>query len=89
MAPEAKMDDGLFDFVFAPDLSMPQIVPLLPRLVRGTHVRHEKIAYCRTARLTVESEPGSPIHADGEVLSESARQFTYEILPQKITLLAR
>jgi diacylglycerol kinase (ATP) len=87
MAPEAKMDDGLFDFVFAPDLPLPKIIALLPRLLQGTHVRDKRITYGRTSRLTVESEPGSPVHADGEVLSESARHFTYEIIPGKITLL--
>jgi diacylglycerol kinase (ATP) len=87
MAPQAKMDDGLFDFVFAPDLALPKVIALLPRLLRGTHVRHPQITYGRTSRLAVESEPGSPIHADGEVLSESAQRFTYEILPGKITLL--
>ena len=88
MAPEAKMDDGLFDFVYAPDLPMRQVVPLLPRLLRGTHISHEKIAHGRTRKLSVESMPGTPVHADGEVLSESATRFTYEILPGKITLLA-
>ncbi len=87
MAPEARMDDGLLDFVYAPDLPLRQVIPLLPRLVVGTHIRHKKISYGRSARLTVESVPGSPVHADGEVLSESARRFAYEILPGKITLL--
>jgi diacylglycerol kinase (ATP) len=87
MAPEAKMDDGLFDFVYAPDLALPKVIALLPRLVRGTHVQHEQITYGRTSRLTVECDAGSPIHADGEIISESAQRFTYEILPGKITLL--
>ena len=88
MAPEAKMDDGLFDFVYAPDLRLHQVVGLLPGLVRGTHINHEQIVYKRTRTLTVECQTGSPIHADGEVLSESARRFSYEVLPEKITLLA-
>ena len=87
MAPEAKMDDGLFDFVFAPDLPLSRVIALLPRLLQGTHVRDEQITYGRTSKLTVESEPGSPIHADGEVLNESAQCFNYEVLPGKITLL--
>lgn len=88
MAPEARMDDGLFDFVYAPDLPLHEVIRLLPGLVRGTHINHDKIFYGRTSALTVECESGSPIHADGEVLSESASRFIYEILPKKITLLA-
>jgi diacylglycerol kinase (ATP) len=88
MAPEAKMDDGLFDFVYAPDLPLHEVLRILPGLVRGTHIRHKDVSLGRTSKLTVESVPGSPIHADGEVLSESATHFSYEILPGKITLLA-
>jgi len=88
MAPEAKMDDGLFDFVYAPDMRLPQVVGLLPRLVKGTHVNHKKISYGRTRTLSVECDAGSPIHADGEVLSESATRFIYEVIPNKITLLS-
>jgi diacylglycerol kinase (ATP) len=88
MAPEAKMDDGLFDFVYAPDLPMLQVLGLLPRLVPGTHVNHKKVFYGRTSTLSVECDAGSPIHADGEVLSESATRFTYEVMPDKITLLS-
>lgn len=87
MAPQALMDDGLFDFVFAPDLPMTTVLSLLPKLVRGSHVHHAMITYGRTASLKIESDPGTPIHADGEVFTESAKSIVYEMLPEKITLL--
>jgi diacylglycerol kinase (ATP) len=88
MAPEAKMDDGLLDFVYAPDLPLQRVIRILPGLVRGTHVRDKDISHGRTKELMVECETGSPVHADGEILSESATRFTYRVLPGKITLLA-
>jgi len=88
MAPDAIMDDGLFDFVFVPELSKMAVVALLPRLIKGTHIHNPQVSYERTRRLTVESKPGTPIHADGEVISESATHIQYGILPGKITLLS-
>lgn len=87
MAPDARLDDGLFDFVLAPELSKLEVLRLLPRIFRGTHVRHPGVLYARARRITIESEPGSPIHADGEVLTESAGRIEYELLPGKLTLL--
>ncbi|MFQ5805718.1 MAG: diacylglycerol/lipid kinase family protein [Phycisphaerae bacterium] len=87
MAPDARLDDGLFDFVFAPELPKLDVLRLLPRLFRGTHVRHPQVLYARAQRITIESDPGTPIHADGEVLAESATRVEYEILPGKLTLL--
>ncbi len=88
MAPGAKMDDGYLDFVFVPEVSKATVLSLLPQLLRGTHVNHPQVSRERTTWLSVESRPGTPIHADGEVISEGASQIQYEILPGKITLLS-
>jgi diacylglycerol kinase (ATP) len=88
MSPEARVDDGLFDFVLAPDMSRLKILSILPRLFNGSHIKHPLITHHRTPKLTVESDPGTPIHADGEVIASSVRRIEYETLPGKITLLA-
>ncbi len=87
MAPGAEVDDGLFDFVLAPEVSKGTVVAILLRLLRGTHIHHAKVTFGRTSRLTIESRPGTPIHADGEILREAATAVTYQLLPGKITLL--
>jgi diacylglycerol kinase (ATP) len=87
MAPAAEMDDGLFDFVFAPELRKSTVLMIVARLFRGTHIHHEAITYARTTRLTITSEPGTPIHADGELITESARRVDYQVLPGKISLI--
>jgi diacylglycerol kinase (ATP) len=89
MAPPAKMDDGLFDFVYAPEMSKAQVLSILPKLFSGAHLQNPLVTHARTRRLVVESEPGTPIHADGEVIAESEKRVEYEVLPQKITLLSR
>lgn len=87
MAPGAKFDDGLFNFIHAPDLPMIQVLGILPRLFGGSHINHPKVNQYQTTRLTVESNPGTPIHADGEVIAKAETRVEYEILPGKLTLL--
>lgn len=87
MAPAARMDDGLFDFVFAPEIPKHVVMAVVLRLFLGNHIHHSRITYARTPTLAIESDPGTPIHADGELIAESAREITYQILPGKITLL--
>jgi diacylglycerol kinase family enzyme len=60
---------------------------ILPRLVRGTHVTDPCITTSRTTRLRAESDPPTPIHADGELLSEGVSEAIYEVLPGKLSLL--
>jgi diacylglycerol kinase (ATP) len=88
MAPEARMDDGLLDYVVAPDVSKLTVISLLPRLIAGTHIHHPKVTFGKSSWLKAESEPGTPIHADGEVLGASFKKISYETLPGKITLLS-
>lgn len=88
MAPDASLSDGLFDFVMAPEISKLTVLAVLARLFRGTHIHHKDVTYGRTPHLSLVSKPGSPIHADGEVLTEAAHEINYDILPGKITLLS-
>ncbi|MHC4216145.1 MAG: diacylglycerol/lipid kinase family protein [Planctomycetota bacterium] len=88
VAPQARLDDGLFDLVFAPEMPLRQVLSIVPRLIMGSHLNHPKIFSSRTSSLHIRSEPGTPIHADGELIAEGATTINYQILPGKITLLA-
>ncbi|MCA9899367.1 MAG: diacylglycerol kinase family lipid kinase [Anaerolineales bacterium] len=87
MAPEAAVDDGLFDFVFAPEVPKLTVLSILVRLFRKTHIFHPQVVYGRTTHIHITSSPGTPIHADGEIIAEAATQIEYEILPGKLTML--
>ncbi|HFC11649.1 MAG TPA: diacylglycerol kinase family lipid kinase, partial [Anaerolineae bacterium] len=80
MAPDAKADDGLFDVALAEDLSMPQILRVLPGLFNGAYLRHPQVQQFRTAWLKIRVPEGTPIHADGEMVTNSAETITYSIL---------
>lgn len=88
MAPGAQFDDGYLDYVFAPAMPKRTVLALLPRLLKGTHVQHPQVKYGRARRLTITSQPGTPIHADGELIADAATHIAYEMLPGKVTLLA-
>lgn len=88
MAPGADMSDGLLDFVLAPDIGKGKILLLLARLFRGTHIHDSRVIFSRATHIDVFCDPPTPVHADGEILSESARHIYYAVIPGKITLLA-
>ena len=87
VAPNAKVDDGAFDYVVAPKVPMREVFKILPGLLNGTHIQHPAILTGRTSQLHVVSRPGTAIHADGEIVTELAVQVHYQIKPGKITLM--
>lgn len=88
MSPGALFDDGLLNYVLAPRVPKLTFLGMLLRLMRGTHLAHPQVMSGATSRLTIHSQPGTPIHADGEILSEAATHISYEVQPGRLTLLA-
>ena len=87
MTPRAEMDDGYLDFVFAGGLGRLKLLRLLPTTFDGSHVERPEVTYVRTTRLTIESDPPTPIQADGELFDLSATHVEYTILPGRLEVI--
>ncbi|MET8825272.1 diacylglycerol kinase [Streptomyces sp. NPDC004610] len=67
ICPGADLTDGLFDITVVGDCSRATLVRVFPRVYRGTHVGHPKVAVVRAAAVEIASE-GLTGYADGEPL---------------------
>ncbi len=88
MAPDAKIDDGLFDVILAPNLRMHRVLRILPRLFNGSHLSQPEVMHFRTHWLKISCPAGTPVHADGEMVATEAVSIAYSMLPGKLTLLS-
>lgn len=88
MAPGALLDDGQLDMVFAPQVSKGTVVKILLALMKGEHVKHPDVTFRRVTRIDLTSAPGTPLHSDGEIFTESATEVHYRVLPGKVRLLS-
>jgi diacylglycerol kinase (ATP) len=88
IAPDARMQDGLLDMVHAPQMSRGRVLLVVPRLLNGSHAGDPRFTFSRVRELTVESDPPTPIHADGELLAEGVTNAHYRVLPGQLSLLA-
>lgn len=84
VAPEATPDDGLFDVCIAREVSRLEIMRMIPRFLKGTHVGHRAITMTRGQRVVVSSPDGLVAHMDGEFICEGAQQIECEILPGRL-----
>jgi diacylglycerol kinase (ATP) len=88
MAPTAVIDDGRLDVVFAPEVPKLTVLAILLRLLRGTHIEHTAVTYTPATGLTIHSQPGTPVHADGELMGEAETAVTYRLLRGKLNLIS-
>ncbi len=89
MAPNAEVDDGVFDVVAMGDFNFGDLLKSGSRVYKGTHLTMDKVTH-RRARL-VEAAPLDPgakveLDVDGENLGQLPARF--EVVPQAIWMAA-
>ncbi len=89
MTPHATIDDGLFDVCIGHQMTKPQMLGLVPHVMRGTHIDKPLVRMTRARKVTIISDEPLPMHADGEtVQSDFHQRIEAELLPQKLTVIA-
>ncbi len=89
VAPDAELDDGVFDVVALGDFTFGDLVKSGRRLYKGTHLAMDKVSV-RRARV-VDAEPIEPsatveLDVDGECLGRLPARF--ELLPSALSIVA-
>jgi diacylglycerol kinase (ATP) len=87
VAPEASMDDGLFDFCVASSMGRLRMLRFVPKFMRGTHTKEKQITMGRGHRLSVASEQPWQAHVDGEIYGVGSRCYEIELLPLSLRLI--
>lgn len=87
VAPPAKLDDGLFDVVLAEKFTRLRVFLLLPRYIRGTHLKKKPrgLSHFTCRRIALRSKTFIPANADGEISYENA--VTFSIREASVTVL--
>ena len=80
-APEALLDDGLFDVMWCERMSRLRFLTrVLPGLFKGTHTRLPEVGMERAAEVRVEADRPFEVYADGDRIGE---------LPARVTMSDR
>ena len=66
LCPGARPDDGLFDVLLIGDVTKRDLVRVMPKLYKGTHLPHPKAEHLRGGSVSVESPTTHTIELDGE-----------------------
>lgn len=87
LAPEARLDDGLFDVIWSEEVNRAQVLRLIPMALGGTLLRSPRVHMARAREVGVELEENVPAHVDGEILAPT-RTFEARVLPGALRVVA-
>jgi YegS/Rv2252/BmrU family lipid kinase len=76
VAPTARMDDGLLDVLAVDDVSLLQALPKLVKLYSGRILGDRAVHHLRAATVRVETDPPSPVQADGQIVGRTPATFS-------------
>ena len=86
LAPEAKIDDGLFNLVFVNELSASNVLAVLPRLLRRGELPQSRVRQFALRQVRLTANRPCLFHADGEILGPVPVELT--IVPHAVQVLA-
>jgi diacylglycerol kinase (ATP) len=90
ITPDAKLDDGLLNYVIIQKISRLMMLRLVPEVMRGTHGRFKKVHMGTCRSMTITSKQPLYIHCDGEIYAgfgTNVRKLAIQILPNSIHYL--
>jgi YegS/Rv2252/BmrU family lipid kinase len=80
LAPDAELDDGLFDVILTGRVGKLRFLANLPKVFRGTHVHEDEVTVRRARTVEVTASRRFEVYADGEHLTD---------LPVELRVLGR
>lgn len=85
IAPDALMNDGLFDIIILGDLKKLELIKSFPLIYDGKHLGHPKLKLFRGNRVKVKCGEKGLIEVDGEIPGSDDAEFI--ILPKALNIL--
>ncbi len=85
VAPNAIMDDKLFDVTIIGDIGKLNLIKSLPMLYNGTIGDHPKVRFARASTVSVDLKERILVQADGELLGEGPVSF--RIVPAALNIV--
>ncbi|MDE3070082.1 MAG: diacylglycerol kinase family lipid kinase [Acidobacteriota bacterium] len=71
LAPDASLDDGLFDVVELGAVSRLRFLANTPKVFRGTHVGEDSVSVLRAREVRLDAERPFDVYADGDAIGRT------------------
>ncbi len=84
VTPDALPDDGLLDVLLIGDVNKADFVMTVPKMYRGTHVKHKKVSTLRGREVAIEAEESLPVALDGE--QPGTTPIVFSVVPGALKL---
>lgn len=79
LTPDARLDDGSLDVCLIEEMSVPGILMLMPKVMKGRHARVRGVQMRRAESIVVQAPQPFFVHADGEMVGREINNVEIQI----------
>jgi diacylglycerol kinase (ATP) len=87
MLPDGNPCDAKLNICLIRKMSVWKAIPLVPKVIQGTHGKHSKVTLWDSKGLRISSEQPFILHGDGEIFEENAMDVTIDLMPKAISVI--
>jgi diacylglycerol kinase (ATP) len=84
LVPDAEVNDGKMHTFIIKDISLPQIMKIIPRLLKGELEKHDQVEYIRSSSIRVLASEELVVNIDGD--EGEPLPFHAQVLPQHLNV---
>jgi YegS/Rv2252/BmrU family lipid kinase len=87
LTPNAIVDDGKLDVCLIDEMSVPKILQLMPKVMKGKHEKLHGVQMKKAERITVSAYQPFFVHADGEMVGSEVNYVEVQIRKQALNVI--
>lgn len=87
VCPDAIVDDGLLNVMVADGIGRVQILNLIPKIMKGTHVNEPILKNFLAKRVVISADEEFVVEADGEVPYPQTTHLEVQVLEKKLRVI--
>ncbi|MFZ1978461.1 MAG: diacylglycerol kinase family protein [Bacteroidota bacterium] len=85
--PDADPADGLLNMCVIPKIPLLKTLPIIPRIIRGTHITDPRITFKKIKQVEFQAVDLFSVHADGEFLGSDIVSMKIDVLEHRLNVL--
>jgi YegS/Rv2252/BmrU family lipid kinase len=87
VCPQAQVDDGLLDVMSTGSVGRLEILRLIPKIMKGTHINEPIISSHRARRVVIKSKQFFVVEADGEIPYPQTKKLEVQVLDKRLRVI--
>ena len=87
LTPEASVDDGLLDVCLMDEMTVLEILRIMPRVMKGNHTHAKGVTLRQARQIAVSSVDRFFVHADGEIVGRSVNSVVITLEAKALNVI--